>query len=143
MFGSVQSNPITASINDSSNTIDGDIQICPNDGSELPEIFLCGLNDTELLQINIPDAISIDWEQLDESSCGASVDGCANTNSGCTWNTVDTGNDFMASDTGQYRLVINYQNGCFSRFYFNIYKTLWTHSIPVATLSVIHLVTLR
>ncbi len=122
LFGSVQSNPITALINDSSNTIDGDIQICPNDGSELPEIFLCGLNDTELLQINIPDAISIDWEQLDESSCGASVDGCANTNSGCTWNTVDTGNDFMASDTGQYRLVINYQNGCFSRFYFNIYK---------------------
>nr|WP_297784280.1 T9SS type B sorting domain-containing protein [uncultured Allomuricauda sp.] len=122
LFGSVQSNPITALINDTSNTIDGDIEICPNDGSELPEIFLCGLNDTELIQINIPDATSIVWEQLDEASCGAAVDGCANTNTGCTWNTVDTGNDFLASDTGQYRLVINYQNGCFSRFYFNIYK---------------------
>ncbi len=122
LFGSVQSNPITALINDTSNTIDGDIEICPNDGSELPEIFLCGLNDTELIQINIPDATSIVWEQLDEASCGAAVDGCANTNSGCTWNTVDTGNDFLASDTGQYRLVINYQNGCFSRFYFNVYK---------------------
>ena len=122
LFGSVQSNPITALINDTTNTIDGDIEICPNDGSELPEIFLCGLNDTELIQINIPDATSIVWEQLDEASCGAAVDGCANTNTGCTWNTVDTGNDFMASDTGQYRLVINYQNGCFSRFYFNVYK---------------------
>lgn len=122
LFGSVQSNPITALINDTSNTIDGDIEICPNDGSELPEIFLCGLNDTELIQINIPDATSIVWEQLDEASCGASVDGCANTNTGCTWNTVDTGNDFLAENTGQYRLVINYQNGCFSRFYFNIYK---------------------
>ncbi|MDF0706910.1 T9SS type B sorting domain-containing protein [Flagellimonas okinawensis] len=122
LFGSVQSNPITALINDTSNTIDGDIEICPNDGSELPEIFLCGLNDTELIQINIPDATSIVWEQLDEASCGAVTDGCANTNAGCTWNTVDTGNDFLASDTGQYRLVINYQNGCFSRFYFNIYK---------------------
>ncbi|WP_306026650.1 MULTISPECIES: T9SS type B sorting domain-containing protein [unclassified Allomuricauda] len=122
LFGSVQSNPITALINDTSNTIDGDIEICPNDGSELPEIFLCGLNDTELIQINIPDATSIVWEQLDETSCGASVDGCANTNTGCTWNTVDTGNDFLAENTGQYRLVINYQNGCFSRFYFNIYK---------------------
>lgn len=122
LFGSVQSNPITALINDTSNTIDGDIEICPNDGSELPEIFLCGLNDTELIQINIPDATSIVWEQLDEASCGASVDGCANTNAGCTWNTVDTGNDFLAENTGQYRLVINYQNGCFSRFYFNIYK---------------------
>ncbi|NYJ26368.1 T9SS type B sorting domain-containing protein [Allomuricauda sp. ARW1Y1] len=122
LFGSVQSNPITALINDTSNTIDGDIEICPNDGSELPEIFLCGLNDAELIQINIPDATSIVWEQLDEASCGASVDGCANTNTGCTWNTVDTGNDFLAENTGQYRLVINYQNGCFSRFYFNIYK---------------------
>ncbi|MEC7769964.1 MAG: T9SS type B sorting domain-containing protein [Bacteroidota bacterium] len=122
LFGSVQSNPISALINDTSNTIDGAIEICPNDGSELPEIFLCGLNDTELIQINIPDATSIVWEQLDEASCGAAVDGCANTSTSCTWNTVDTGNDFLASDTGQYRLVINYQNGCFSRFYFNIYK---------------------
>lgn len=122
LFGSVQSNPISALINDTTNTIDGDIEICPNDGSELPEIFLCGLNDTELIQINIPDATSIVWEQLDEASCGAAVDGCANTSTSCTWNTVDTGNDFLASDSGQYRLVINYQNGCFSRFYFNIYK---------------------
>ncbi|MBR9855219.1 MAG: DUF11 domain-containing protein, partial [Algicola sp.] len=122
LFGSVQSNPITALINDPTNTIDGAIEICPNDGSELPEIFLCGLNDTELLQINIPDAIRIDWEQLDESSCAASVDGCANTNSGCSWNLVHSGNDFLASDTGQYRLVIQYEDGCFSRFYFNIYK---------------------
>ncbi|WP_421823969.1 T9SS type B sorting domain-containing protein [Flagellimonas oceanensis] len=122
LFGSVQSNPITALINDTSNTIDGDIEICTNDGSELPEIFLCGLNDTELIQINIPDATSIVWEQLDEDSCAESDEGCANTNSSCTWNTVDTGNDFLAENTGQYRLVINYQNGCFSRFYFNIYK---------------------
>lgn len=122
LFGSVQSNPITALINNTSNTIDGEIQICPNDGSELPEIFLCGLNDTELIQVNIPDAQSIVWEQLDEASCGSAVSGCANTNASCTWNTVDTGNDFLASDSGQYRLIINYQNGCFSRFYFNIYK---------------------
>lgn len=122
LFGATQSNPITALINDTSNSIDGDILICPNDGSELPEIFLCGLNDTELIQVNIPDAQSIVWEQLDEASCTAATDGCANTNATCAWNTVDTGNDFLASDAGQYRLVINYQNGCFSRFYFNIYK---------------------
>jgi len=122
LFGSVQSNPITAMINDTSNTIDGEIQICPNDGSELPEIFLCGLNDTELLQVNIPDAVSIEWQQLDESSCPAAIDGCANTNAGCGWTNVGLGNDYVASDSGQYRLVINYLNGCFSRFYFNIYK---------------------
>ena len=122
LFGTTQSNPITALINDTSNTVEGEIVVCPNDGEELPEIFLCGLNDTELIQINIPDADSIEWEQLDESSCSAATDDCANKNNTCTWNTVTIGNSFTASDAGQYRVVINYANGCFSRFYFNIFK---------------------
>ncbi|TAI47570.1 T9SS type B sorting domain-containing protein [Flagellimonas allohymeniacidonis] len=122
LFGATQSNPISALINDTTNTVEGEIVICPNDGSELPEVFLCGLNDTELIQVNIPDADSIEWEQLDESSCGAATADCANTDNSCTWNVVGTGNDFLAADAGQYRLVINYQNGCFSRFYFNIFK---------------------
>ncbi|WP_190810395.1 T9SS type B sorting domain-containing protein [Flagellimonas sp. S3867] len=122
LFGITQSNPITALINDTSNTVEGEIVTCPNDGSELPQIFLCGLNDTELVQINIPDATSIVWEQLDETSCTAATQDCANTDNSCTWNTVGTGGDFLAADAGQYRVVINYLNGCFSRFYFNIFK---------------------
>ncbi|WP_394974436.1 T9SS type B sorting domain-containing protein [uncultured Croceitalea sp.] len=122
LFGTTQSNPITALINDTTNTVEGEVVVCPNDGEELPEIFLCGLNDTELIQINIPDADSIEWEQLDEASCSAATEDCANKNNTCTWNIIATGNDFTASDAGQYRVVINYANGCFSRFYFNIFK---------------------
>lgn len=122
LFGATQSNPITALINDPSNTVDGEIVVCPNDGDELPQIFLCGQNDTELIQINIPDADSIEWEQLDEASCTAATADCANKNNTCTWNTVATGGDFLASGPGQFRLVINYQNGCFSRFYFNVFQ---------------------
>ena len=122
LFGATQVNPISTLINDTSNTVDGEVVICPNDGQELPEIFLCGLNDTELIQINIPDADSIEWEQLDEVSCGAATANCANTDGSCTWNNVGNGSDFLAQDPGQYRLIINYQNGCFSRFYFNIFK---------------------
>ncbi len=121
-FGTTQTNPITALINDTTNTVEGEVVICPNDGDELPKVFLCGLNDTELISINIPDATSIDWEQLDEASCTASVADCANKNASCTWNSVGTGNDFLASDAGEYRVVINYLNGCFTRFYFNIFK---------------------
>ncbi len=121
-FGTTQINPIVTLINDTSNTVEGEVVTCPNDGELLPKIFLCGLNDTELIQINIPDADSIEWEQLDEASCGASVADCANKDSGCSWNNVGTGNNFVAADAGQYRLIINYQNGCFSRFYFNIFK---------------------
>ncbi|MDT0620463.1 T9SS type B sorting domain-containing protein [Croceitalea vernalis] len=122
LFGATQTNPITALINDTSNTIEGEILVCPNDGDELPQVFLCGLNDTELLQINIPDADSIVWEQLDDTSCSAAPDDCANKDNTCSWNTVSTGGDFLASTPGEFRLVINYQNGCFSRFYFNVFR---------------------
>lgn len=121
-FGVTQTNPISALINDPTNSVEGEVVICPNDGEELPKIFLCGLNDTELIQINIPDADSINWEQLNEGSCTASIEDCANKNSSCTWNNVGTGSNFLASDAGQYRVVINYQNGCATRFYFNIFK---------------------
>lgn len=121
-FGSAQTNPIADLINDPNNTVEGEVVICPNDGEPLPKIFLCGLNDVEPLSINIPDALSIQWEKLDEGTCSASIDDCANKNGTCTWNSVGTGSTFLASDAGQYRLIINYQNGCFTRFYFNIFK---------------------
>ncbi len=121
-FGATQTNPIIDLINDTSNTVEGEIVTCPNDGDLLPKIFLCGLNDTELITINIPDADSIEWEQLDPASCASAGADCANKNSGCTWSNVGAGNNFLASDPGEYRLIINYQNGCFTRFYFNIFK---------------------
>ncbi|WP_445383587.1 T9SS type B sorting domain-containing protein [Robiginitalea sp. IMCC43444] len=120
--GATQINPIVTLINDTTNSVEGEVVTCANDGDLLPKVFLCGQNDTELIQINIPDATSIIWEQLDEASCADSGDDCANKNSACTWNQVDTGFDFLASDAGEYRVVINYQNGCFSRFYFNVFK---------------------
>ena len=124
MPGVTQSNPIADLINDPTNTVEGEIAICPNDGEPLPKVFLCGVNDSELIEINIPDATSIQWERLDEASCMDAGDDCANKNSACTWNTVDTGFDFMASDAGKYRVVVNYQNGCFTRFYFDVFQNL-------------------
>ncbi|MGB5508263.1 hypothetical protein, partial [Robiginitalea sp.] len=122
--GVTQTNPIADLINDSTNTVEGEIAICPNDGEPLPKVFLCGINDSELIEINIPDATSIEWERLDEASCMDAGDDCANKNSACTWNTVDTGFDFTASDSGKYRVVVNYQNGCFTRFYFDVFQNL-------------------
>lgn len=121
-FGNTQTNPIIDLINDPTNTVEGEVVSCSVDGDPLPKIFLCGLNDSELIQINIPDALSIVWQRLDEASCASSGDDCANKNGTCTWNQVSTGNSFLAQDSGQYRLIINYQNGCFTRFYFNVFK---------------------
>lgn len=101
------------------------LPICPNDGKVLPYIFLCGANDVRNIQTGISDAVSISWQQLDESSCDEMlVDDCANENESCTWNEVGTGPNFLVDDAGQFRIVINYPGGCFSIFYFNVYQNL-------------------
>jgi uncharacterized repeat protein (TIGR01451 family) len=126
-FGTTQTNPIVDYFNtlngdaDPTNDIQGEIVQCSIDGDFLPKIFLCGSSDSQLIQINIVDAQSLVWELLDEGSCTAAPDDCANKNLTCTWNQVATGNNFTANAEGKYRLVINYQT-CFSRFYFEVFQ---------------------
>jgi gliding motility-associated-like protein/uncharacterized repeat protein (TIGR01451 family) len=102
-----------------------EVVTCPNNGKPLPNIFLCGANDFTLIETNITDATSIIWEQLDEGSCAPVTDtDCANENSACTWNQVGTGPNFTANTAGQFRLTLNYEGGCFSQFYFNVYQNV-------------------
>ncbi|WP_299381653.1 T9SS type B sorting domain-containing protein [uncultured Lacinutrix sp.] len=106
---------------------------CPNDGKLLPNIFLCGANDSRDIQTNIAGAASIIWEQLDESSCDAvSNTDCANEDNACVWNQVAIGPNFLANTSGQFRLTINYSGGCFVQFYFNVYQNLLNPTV-VAT----------
>ncbi|RKR14815.1 gliding motility-associated-like protein [Maribacter vaceletii] len=127
-FGDNTVNPIIDYFNtvngdaDATNDIQGEIVQCSVDGDMLPKIFLCGIADSELLQVNILDAQSIVWEQLNEGSCDPAGDDCANKNLTCTWSQVSTGNSYDVNTPGKYRLVVNYQNGCFNRFYFNVFQ---------------------
>jgi gliding motility-associated-like protein/uncharacterized repeat protein (TIGR01451 family) len=127
-FGDSDVNPIIDFFNssnsdaDPANDIQGEIVSCSVDSDLLPKIFLCGINDAQRLQVNIIDAQSIVWEQLDEDSCTSAGDDCANKNLTCTWNEVSTGNSFSANAEGKYRLVVTYRNGCFKRFYFNVFQ---------------------
>ncbi|WP_339834802.1 T9SS type B sorting domain-containing protein, partial [uncultured Flavobacterium sp.] len=99
------------------------VETCPNDGSQLPKIFLCGLNDSVLIQSGVNNAISIQWQQLVPGSCPPiGISNCANTNSSCTWNTVGTGPNFNVTTGGEYQVTFNYQNGCFRNFYFNVFQ---------------------
>lgn len=101
------------------------VVICPNDGKELPNFFLCGGGDSRYIETNITDTSSIIWEKLDETSCAAVADqDCANEDPGCTWNQVETGPNILLDTAGQYRLTLNYTGGCFNQFYFNVYTNL-------------------
>ncbi|MFH6773149.1 hypothetical protein, partial [Gaetbulibacter aestuarii] len=101
------------------------VVICPNDGKQLPNFYLCGLNDTRFIQTGINDTTSIIWERLDETSCSAVPNqNCANESDTCTWNEVQTGPDYVIDTKGQYRITLNYSGGCFNQFYFNVYSNL-------------------
>ena len=117
LFGASQPNPIIPFADE--------VVVCPNDGEELPLIFLCGLNDNRLIQTGVNDALSIVWEVLNEGSCPpVGIEDCANKNPSCSWTQVGTGQNFNATSAGQYRVTFNYQNGCFTRFYFNVFTNL-------------------
>jgi gliding motility-associated-like protein len=122
LFGGTIENPVIPYADE--------VVTCPNDGKLLPNIFLCGANDSRFIETNISGASSIIWEQLDETSCAAvSNTDCANENDACTWNEVETGPDFLVNNAGQFRLTINYEGGCFIQFYFNVYQNLLEPSV--------------
>tara|TARA_R110002124_G_scaffold138576_6_gene302168 strand:+ start:102213 stop:111887 length:9675 start_codon:yes stop_codon:yes gene_type:complete len=109
-----------------------EVVTCPNDGKLLPNIYLCGINDSRELHVDLGGATSIIWEQLDESSCPpVGNSDCANENGACTWNQVATGQDYTANTSGQFRLTINYPGGCFDQFYFNVYQNLLDPTVTV------------
>lgn len=117
-------NPVTEYFNevngdtDSFNDIPGEIVFCSIDNSFIPKIFLCGINDSQPLAVNIVDAQSVTWELLDEGSCTPVGEDCANKALTCSWSEVGNGSNFLLNAPGEYRLSVVYQNGCTSRFYF-------------------------
>jgi len=127
-FGTTQTNPIVDYFNqvntdnNPDNDLQGEIVTCSIDGDNLAKIFLCGAADEATIQLGITDAQSIVWQKLDEGSCSSTGDDCANKNGTCSWTTSATQDNFTITESGEYRVVINYQNGCFSRFYFNVFK---------------------
>lgn len=123
-YGENQTNPILPQADE--------IVICPDDGKELPNIFLCGVNDSRELNADITDSNSIIWEQLDETSCPPVADSdCANEDATCDWNQVGTGSNYTATTAGQFRLTVNYDGGCFNQFYFNVYQNILDPTVTV------------
>lgn len=107
---------------DNKDAITGEIPVCPNDGSVLPKIFLCTEDDKVDIDLSDLGATNITWET---TTCVADPnlsDLCANESTTCTWTQAGPpGATFVANTAGQYRVSMSF-GGCFSRFYFNVYK---------------------
>ncbi|MFK7811654.1 MAG: T9SS type B sorting domain-containing protein [Maribacter sp.] len=95
--------------------------ICPNDGSELHEIYLCGASAERLLNTSIPNLQQIIWSKLQDGSCSAAQVNCGKTSPTCTWNQVSTNTQFNVTEGGEYRIYVQYNDNTSERFYFNVY----------------------
>ena len=115
-------NPILDYVNGTSVTSDD----CS--GLEIPTIHLCD-GDTFLLETNFNNLASISWQKLIPSGACISDpnDPCSLLSGDCTdvnWLEQPDGNalNFTVSDTGDYRILVELNEGCFIPFYFGVYK---------------------
>ncbi|KAF2506443.1 hypothetical protein E0W73_21320, partial [Flavobacterium foetidum] len=118
--GGVRTNPIIPYADN--RNADGSITGCLIDGKPLPKIYLCGTNDSRLINLNLSGA-TIVWEK---TNCVRPTDLselCADERPSCNWVSAGpNGSLFTANEAGYYRVTINV-NGCQNRYYFNVYKT--------------------
>ncbi|PKV48748.1 gliding motility-associated-like protein [Aquimarina sp. MAR_2010_214] len=109
-------------------------------GLRLPQILLCG-NQTFDIATNFGTANlnSISWQQLSPSgSCVLdSNDPCSLLSGNCTdanWIEQPGGNttNFTVSDAGDYRILAEFDGGCFIPFYFSVFKNDYQPTLDMA-----------
>ncbi|WJS95724.1 T9SS type B sorting domain-containing protein [Flavobacterium johnsoniae] len=103
----------------------GTVSICPNDGKELPKLFLCGSNETRNIETGLVNPQSIVWEKfIAGGSClNVSNTNCANeTAAASCWTTVGTTVNYLAHEAGQFRVRIVDNTGTPYTYYFNVYQ---------------------
>ncbi|QLC66877.1 T9SS type B sorting domain-containing protein [Flavobacterium sp. LPB0248] len=103
----------------------GTVSICPNDGKELPKLFLCGSNETRKIETGLENPRLIVWEKFKAGGSCLNVlnTNCANeTAAASCWTTVGTAVDYVANEAGQFRVRIIDNAGVPNTFYFNVYQ---------------------
>lgn len=106
------------------------VSLCPDNGTQLPKIFLCGASSSRLISVTSSNVSSVIWEKLDESNCLAVSEDCPITTASC-YTIVSTANSFSASVAGYYKVTISSSTASPSIFYFNVYQN--GLDIPVTT----------
>ncbi|MBM1104879.1 T9SS type B sorting domain-containing protein [Aurantibacter crassamenti] len=102
--------------------ISDNVVICGNDGSEVHEIYLCGASDERLLTASISNFKQIIWSKLQEGSCTASQPNCPSTSPTCSWTQLSTNTQYTTTESGEYRIYVQYNDNSVERYYFNVYS---------------------
>ncbi|MFH6956141.1 T9SS type B sorting domain-containing protein [Flavobacterium aquidurense] len=103
----------------------GTISKCPNDGKMLPKLFLCGKDETRLIETGLKNPQSIIWEQFVPGGSCLNVPNtnCANESAAAScWKQVGKDVDYVANTAGQFRIRIVDNAGVPYIFYFNVYQ---------------------
>ena len=103
----------------------GQVAICPDNNKELPKLFLCGGNDSRLIETGITNVQSITWQRfVSGGSCiTVSNSDCANESaSPSCWVQVATGPNYLANSAGQFRVIIVDALGTPFTHYFNVFQ---------------------
>ncbi len=117
-----------------------DIGTCPNNGSQMPNLLLCGTEGSRTLNIGFSStASSITWKKQN-GSC-TSIANCANASNAC-WTSSDvvgSGDTFTVSEAGSYRVEVLFEGNsganCLKIYYFNVYKDQLNASVSVTSYS--------
>lgn len=91
-------------------TYAGTVAECPIDGSFLPKLFLCGDNDSRLIQTTIANATKIVWQRRTGGCTPISNGNCPNVAANCSWAGVAEGADYNANSAGEFRVIIRFSD---------------------------------
>ncbi|WP_125718424.1 T9SS type B sorting domain-containing protein [Flavobacterium ustbae] len=96
-------------------------ETCTRDNIEFPKIFLCGLNDTRLINTNITGATSIVWQETTDVPPTGFPSSCP-YDEAPNWTNIGTGATFTANRPGAFRILVTYGNNCVNTFYFSVFQ---------------------
>ena len=117
-----------------------DIGVCPNNGDQMPNLLLCGTEESRTLNIGFTStASSITWKK--QNAACTTIANCANASSAC-WTSSDivgTGDSFTVTDEGSYRVEVLFSGNsganCLEIYYFNVYKDQLNASVSTTSFS--------
>lgn len=112
------------------NAYAGEIFSCDTTQKSFPQIFLCGVMATKLIDLSaINNLASASWKKYNGTTIFPITQTCPPDDTHI-WNVVSTQKSYTLSDEGIYSVSLTFNNGCVATYYFRVHTSPIT---PVIT----------